>query len=101
MNTKHTPGPWKTVIGPSTCAVTTSNDAPKQAGICRILDKSVAYIDGEAQANARLIAAAPDMLVLLIRVLDFEQRLTACKADGGDKLVSDIRAALAKAEGGA
>ena len=59
------------------------------------------FDDKIVMSNARLIAAAPDLLALLIRVLDFEQRLTACKADGGAKLVNDIRAALAKAEGGA
>lgn len=65
MKTKHTPGPWRTVIGGETIAVTTSNEAPKQAGICRILNKSVAYEAGEGEANAALIAAAPDMLAAL------------------------------------
>jgi len=92
MNTKHTPGPW--AINDDLAFALP--DRPYPVGK---LFYTVADVGNEA--DARLISAAPDMLAVLIRVLNFEQRLMACKADGGAELVSDIRAALAKAEGGA
>jgi hypothetical protein len=63
--TTHTPGPWKTVLSASTRAVTTSNEAPKQATICRLFSECVAFETGEFEANARLIAAAPELLAAL------------------------------------
>lgn len=126
-HTKHTPGPWKAaglaIYAPPSfnsvfygrkrdysnpiatiCGDPMEDSAELQAemhdhnGTNRIV---MERIPGalEAEANARLIAAAPDMLAALVRVLDFEQRLTACKVDGGGALVSDIRAAIAKATG--
>ncbi|MBP2230771.1 hypothetical protein J2847_004080 [Azospirillum agricola] len=70
---KHTPGPWYVVnmrgwgglcIGrrPQDQADTTAGDAP----IARVIEKAPHWPDAfPAEANARLIAAAPDLLTAL------------------------------------
>lgn len=56
MNTKHTPGPWKYV---------TRHD---MHGVHDAMDNDICETFGEeAEANARLIAAAPDLLADLQR----------------------------------
>ncbi len=85
-NTKHTPGPW-------------TYDAANTGSILH--PYGVVQVGGESEereANARLIAAAPELLEVAKRMLAFEQRLLASN-DGGPQLASDIRAAIAKAEG--
>lgn len=69
MDTKHTPGPWGvhgddgTLIGPS-------NGKQMIAGAKHShVVKEWAVSLEEAQANARLIAAAPDMLAALREVV--------------------------------
>lgn len=90
MTTKHTPGPWGFYnLTPGNLVVETREGR-------RIAD--VAGIDFEADANARLIATAPDLLEaaswardILVQLKDaghsVEIELTACER------------AIAKAEG--
>lgn len=75
MDAKHTPGPWKTRINPDyfqrTVYCNRWNSNPGKKTICTVrpyprTDKAW----GEAEANARLIAAAPDLLEALIMVRD-------------------------------
>ena len=96
---KHTPGPWR-VVGPYV-----SIDF---AVVCKYCDNGVGPVqwvaspaDPVALANARLIAAAPDLLVALQSIADSEEY-------DGDSFVCDFatlqgvaRAAIAKATGGA
>lgn len=99
--TMHTPGPWKI-----------PSDGP-----CSVDDQDGRWIavtgcpgrDAEAnKANARLIAAAPEMLKVLLRlVAPFDgakgagmDMPKATIADGSDML-ANIRAAIAKATGAA
>ena len=68
MKTEHTQGPWKVLEharGRGRTCVTTANGAPVQAVICEIDTKSVATNDAMRLANARLIAAAPDLMAQL------------------------------------
>lgn len=59
MSAKHTPGPWIAKAGIGRWNVTTSA-APRSFNICSInTDRE------EQEANARLIAAAPDLLEAL------------------------------------
>lgn len=58
MNTQHTPGPWDT----SRDAVP---DGIVQITVCGTDGKRVATVFG-CEANARLIAAAPEMLATLL-----------------------------------
>ena len=100
----HTSGPW-------TCAEQDDWDGAhiidKHGRIiadCQGCDIPGTYGEvgtDEAKANAYLIAAAPELLAVCVRLLAYEQRLTTSKEDGGPQLATDIRAAIAKAEGNA
>jgi hypothetical protein len=87
MNTQHTPGPWKPL--------------KTFGGVTIILDpedKSVAYLRGYKhpyKANARLIAAAPDLLEALNT---FPQSLDWTDAELWE-WSKKARAAIAKATG--
>lgn len=83
---KFTPGPWVFVDWKSE---TPSRFVRSERGI-------VAYCEGplpEAQANAKLIAAAPDLLAACERVLQLAVSV------GGDEVFAQVRAAVAKAGG--
>lgn len=99
MSAKHTPGPWVADVGWSSISV-------RQAGTglfvakAALIDKSFPADDQTAQANARLIASAPDLLEALHAIAAIEDRM-----HGGDweeiELAREIvRAAIAKATGG-
>ena len=104
--TRHTPGPWHT----------THKDygdewwfGGRGEGQCIVEDASgemIAVYGGHDEANARLIAAAPDLLAALVEA---EPLLVALiervkRAPGGDEtytlgVLADIRAAVARAKG--
>ena len=89
--TKHTPGPWEMMppLGEGNYSVMSSKvNAGGNWYVAEIPNGSHA----EAQANARLIAAAPELLDALRLVLAHDGALT-----GADWTA--IRAAIAKAEG--
>lgn len=80
---KHTPGPW-----------TDNVTVPLKAIDCERIGFSIGFVnghrEGEALANASLIAAAPDLL----------RALKCCFDLGIDKaIVPMVKAAIAKAEG--
>ena len=83
MNTKHTPGPWKYITWHG------------QHGVHDAMDNDVCETFGEdAEANARLIAAAPELLEALEYLLSQFGRLDhLTDYSAGDK----ARAAIAKA----
>ncbi len=67
MNAKHTPGPWEDhFCGPFRQTVV---DCPNELGLIAVPSER-ATIE-EQDANARLIAAAPEMLEMLRRVSEF------------------------------
>ena len=71
LDNSHTPGPWRVQIGdePGEWDVTTDEDEPWF--ICTCHDG----IDGNPQrANAKLIAAAPDLLAALKYAFRFVDR---------------------------
>ena len=88
---KHTPGPWE-VTGPHSREVITTN--PGTYKLRMTVAKVGGYWDGEAQANAALIAAAPVMYEALRAIIKNWERgdLAAAVRQGA--------AALAQAEGG-
>ena len=62
-DTKHTPGPWKVIPytnqhGVETTAISSDDDM-------RNITYALPYNSPQAEANARLIAAAPDLLEAL------------------------------------
>jgi hypothetical protein len=108
--TQHTPGPWHvekdtTYRRPNDGEQTYDNDSP-----IRIADEGgwiaeLAYINGPEDADARLIAAAPDLLEALKEISGTAHNY----ADGSDPLpvpmvsarwlITVADAAIAKAEG--
>jgi hypothetical protein len=121
MSTQHTPGPWKVMADPIKAgrdpfhdyryiatsdtmvdfsdvdALSTDEQNEKEwtleSGelICAMRD-----CVGTQQANARLIASAPELLNLVVNVLP-----AMVKIDPEGQWVKDARAAIAKATGGA
>lgn len=97
-NAQHTPGPWS--LGPSTkTLIRIMSDSP-------ILPRVADAVNGtsESEANARLIAAAPELLKILERIESIEGEirinLNPGVHDDHDELIADVRAAIAKAKGG-
>lgn len=93
---KHTPGPWG--VGAEGAGYPVNAAQPKWHGggkaicACRPANRtSEAY--AEARANARLIAAAPDLLAVAQMVLDTASDTTP------PELLAAATAAVAKAEG--
>jgi hypothetical protein len=95
---KHTPGPWHagsttnpTAIGPITDNMGTGTAL---LPVCHIADRT------EKHANARLIAAAPDLLEALKSVLE-SVPFAAYRGDGElEEVEQKVKRAIAKAEGG-
>jgi len=87
---KHTPGPW--VVDPAVRQGFTVY-APKEGFIVGTQDEEGRYGAVESEANARLIAAAPDLLALAERIARLPEH--------GHYLVliDEARTAIAKATG--
>ena len=105
MSAKHTPGPWIAQIpniGEDPFERDERGNQYWEIKPAEMLFDG-RYLDVTAwtsEANARLIAAAPELLAVLERVqsmfsYQFEGGLTGCMAD----LSIDVRAAIAKATG--
>lgn len=84
MNAQHTPGPWKVFKG---------RDGYGVVGLCGGF-----YGEIEKEEDARLIAAAPELLAVLteFKIASDKQEITF---DGGAWL-ERVDAAIAKATGG-
>jgi hypothetical protein len=109
---KHTPGPWEYVPssehhGPyvtsefgSTicdCYVMSRPDLPatRNGGESR----PIPFLHEMADPNARLIAAAPDLLAALIEMKDFARGYLSEMDEGEVEALKRAVAAIAKAEG--
>jgi hypothetical protein len=97
----HTPGPWKvapysSVVG---CPITAQPDPTKNTILIAGTRSAVSTDDegfrSEVEANARLIAAAPDLLASL-QNLEFYVRDSVF---GNSQVATAARAAIAKAKG--
>ncbi len=89
---KHTPAPWKLE------GTTTICNADQTVGIAHISTYSTE--PSEAEANARLIAAAPELLEALQKIVAIHMESHNPMQARGD-MHEAARAAIAKAEGGA
>lgn len=89
---KHTPGPW-TVHDDTDISGIENDPENKCIGSVDVAHVYLRTVPGRHEANARLIAAAPDLLAVLQDVLS--------TWDSGSEAfpISDIRAAIAKAKG--
>lgn len=113
MITTHTPGPW--AVSKRGCdqfqthaIIEAANDFPRVAVICsgESANDPPHFSRDEAEANARLIAAAPEMLAALKRLCSDPATYDAsdiriCCDSHSDAIARMIaaRAAIAKAEG--
>lgn len=99
---KHTPGPWKLIPHREDDRLTMviGNDGTFHGRfVCNVATISPGH--HEDQANARLIAAAPELLEAavgaLIRFRHYEQNLGGADGD----VILELELAIAKATGGA
>lgn len=93
MSTKHTPGPWQLDHRGYTFIVAAPKHGYITRDVCRMDASTMSAFHREA--NARLIAAAPDLLTALEEVLphvEFSHRQFKAEVDAA-------RAAIAKATG--
>ena len=113
MTTKHTPGPWHTSEPP--IITDARNDVLIEPKLCQIglyapsglLSFIVTELDddptddltiAEAQANARLIAAAPELLEALQAMIRYGEDGPA-KGETGYDIEMKAKAAIRKAKG--
>lgn len=94
---QHTPGPWfasrKYEVGPR-------SDADDQS-FGMIVPLAYAY-GVNREANARLIAAAPDLLEALGELMEWEEEIAAdlgVHTSSAKPMLAKARAAIAKAKG--
>jgi len=93
---KHTPGPWRQQGAPNSHRVNAVSSGPVAVASERFMSRE------ERIANARLIAAAPDLLAAL---KDWQELRDSEGDDGRDvvewieRVERQMRAAIAKAEG--
>ena len=92
MQTQHTPGPWR---------YCKENGSPT-SGCHMIAGATPGYLaevrdcgSGDVGANARLIAAAPELLAALVEAVDLIETISPMEGD----TLRRARAAIAKAVG--
>lgn len=92
MSTKHTPGTWKIddPLEGQVCILSKDHSSGAEPIIARIFDSSHILLP-EQEANARLIAAAPELLA-------FAQMVAGGGYDMAD-IMTEARALIAKATG--
>ena len=91
----HTPGPWRAV--PNAPGI---SDTVIDSGRMVVADVISRKSTDELRANARLIAAAPDLLEALRALVDLQEANEASETKALD-FWDHARAAIAKATGGA
>ena len=95
---KQTPGPWRLAPAKDYAGSELNIDAgPRgQSGfICTAGHRG----DAEAEANARLIAAAPELLEALIAITDQLERIGDPRPGKDGAFIDEARAAISKATG--
>lgn len=104
MQKQHTPGPWVVTAVGSCHGIHPAASENERDDICRITPHNY-HPDGwpaakvEAEANARLIAAAPDLLAALQALVGEADLGEIDHEDETRRLLDVARAAIAKATG--
>ena len=103
--TKHTPGPWnveswvyKTAGRENVPTITTAYDAIAEASPLWCPDDREDEREEERAANARLIAAAPDLLRAALAVLSDLEHYVSTHGPGPDDRLDALKDAVYKAE---
>jgi hypothetical protein len=102
--TKHTPGPWfRACNSPAGIQVVTCNQSDEPNALIATVNHCVINpkqdVSDEVGANARLIAAAPDLLVALEQCVSIIVRHANATLGDGVVTLQVARAAIAKAQG--
>ena len=93
-DTKHTPGPWAEDQPGTMIHIRTDEEVGRTICCMEVIDVS----NDEWKANARLIAAAPDLLDTLVDLLYItNSRGEKLGLDDGGPVLDKARAAIAKA----
>lgn len=93
MTDKHTPGPWRVVDGYYPCIREISGPSFKISIVMSATD--ISFDESmRREADANLIAAAPDLLAALIMVRDADED---CRRDGYPCMPDTPRAAIDRA----
>jgi len=90
MSIKHTPAPWEAHTGEDYTVVMLPDECTDNA--------SIAVYGSNDEANARLIAAAPELLEALKKAEEAIREI-AEENDGDYELADELRAVIAKATG--
>ena len=105
---KHTPGPWEVRADPShydSFTTVVAGSGEQRKGMLRELIVEIGGWAGieTAEANARLIAAAPDLLAACQRLVtlidESDQWSDVVSGTAMGEIVNEARTAVAKAEG--
>ena len=94
MKAQHTPGPWQ-MVGNEDGYLELIAPGPRRLGV--FSKRGFSY--RERKANARLIAAAPELLAALRDVIGWIPGSSAWHTDAARKSVENARAVLAQATG--
>ena len=98
MNTQHTPGPWRRKSAQTASPWhIDAGEGPTYRMIARVHDAYTA--DDSSHANARLIAAAPDLLAAASDALESLRRLPNAPDAFRVTCIAQLSAAIAKATG--
>jgi hypothetical protein len=103
-NATHTPGPWEAVGNLVRSPMHQPEGLPRGVLISEFRDGYSAPYSDEAKANARLIAAAPELLEalqLVAREVTDYVRPTSADSHLPTDIVAAVHAAIAKATGSA
>lgn len=92
MKTEHTPGPWIEFRDAESHDII----APDGVHIARMEPRNGREPQKEQDADARLIAAAPELLAALAGMLEWARRV---KGRNPGPEIAEAQAAIAKAEG--
>ena len=98
MAAKHTPGPWTHEGQGDITGIEDGGDIDGLVDVCSVYLRTA---PGRHDANARLIAAAPDLLAALTDVIGWVPGGIAFHTNAAFAAVERARAAIAKATGGA
>jgi hypothetical protein len=94
---KHTPGPWSIKYGTNVFGDRIDTGHPGCVATCGGHSSNQVDCGPENRANARLIAAAPDLLAAAVAVLAWADREAMPQGGKNDGPWEAIEAAIAKA----
>ena len=92
----YTQGPWKFEVRNNQAMVTTERDDIDMVVASNLFDEELDLELEEVEANARLIASAPDLLFCLQKWMSFQIN---SGLEGCDEIVEQTEKAIAKATG--